>query len=815
MSQDIKDFLNAEPVTVNNFFTSGVLFQVPPYQREYSWTKNEVQELFDDIMGIENNETYFIGSIILLKMNNADHLEIIDGQQRSTTISLAYISLYYLSNYLQSLATKLGNDNLKSNLSVLVSELKKCLVKDGNNILTLSEQKNNKNDYMSAVKYSPTYDKVENLTKTVDTYLSGIDKRRKLYKNFLFLFDEIKTTILDSFIKDWNSKHNSTYMKAIDPKWSSKTESLLFQYISKDDFSELDKHVKSILKDGTDTKNPIYNQFIGSLTGNILSFIKSIEFDKEKVTAMDGILQNFDAYTNNEIAENCSALLGKNPEEILQNLDISEYVKDGIRGNIISMRDEIEKANKEIVEQHISPVIEAFLLKYVDEIKKIKQKIDNTALVKMIVKNPSSANNLFETINHRGMPLSAMDLIKNDILRSIAQEDQLKSENDRKLALAIEYWNSLIEDIESSDDQIRFLRHFYITEYFTEKSFKNPTKSNIVDLFKEKLDNADNKFDFFNKVINDSKIYLFMTNFEKDSNGNYKFNIFGNEIKTYFEDLNKLNTKPAFILFLWLLKWNILDIQDIYKYIKIFFLKRHITNVPEVKYLDGFFTEIIKKMSENTQLNKLNIIKEVLEDKHPSKELLRERLSGPIYDTNSEVTRYLLIELNTLLSPASQQETINLWDKNKKNDYIFTIEHIVPQNEDIEDKWSGQKTNILEWQNILLSKNLSNTLFSVDDKKFVKENHMKYVHMLGNLTLTAYNASLSDANFINKRDAKDTKNKYTGFKNDLSLNSKLKFEVESVEECIATLENFRIEEIIARGEVMIEKLLKDILLVTN
>lgn len=66
-------------------------YLVPDYQREYVWKEKEVTRLLEDITNEMdgNGETeYFIGTIIVSPTNQADHFEVIDGQQRLTTFFL-------------------------------------------------------------------------------------------------------------------------------------------------------------------------------------------------------------------------------------------------------------------------------------------------------------------------------------------------------------------------------------------------------------------------------------------------------------------------------------------------------------------------------------------------------------------------------------------------------------------------------------------------------------------------------------------------------------------------------------------------------
>ena len=79
---------------------SKVIFEVPKYQREYTWGSREWEALFDDL--IENDDGYFLGSIICITTAtdsiNGPKFEVVDGQQRLTTLSLFLSALYTALN---------------------------------------------------------------------------------------------------------------------------------------------------------------------------------------------------------------------------------------------------------------------------------------------------------------------------------------------------------------------------------------------------------------------------------------------------------------------------------------------------------------------------------------------------------------------------------------------------------------------------------------------------------------------------------------------------------------------------------------------
>ena len=75
------------------FSLANYQFEIPSYQRPYSWEKDQVLELIDDLLDafpyLDNkNCDYFLGSIILIQKSQRPQVEVVDGQQRLTTLTL-------------------------------------------------------------------------------------------------------------------------------------------------------------------------------------------------------------------------------------------------------------------------------------------------------------------------------------------------------------------------------------------------------------------------------------------------------------------------------------------------------------------------------------------------------------------------------------------------------------------------------------------------------------------------------------------------------------------------------------------------------
>lgn len=88
--------LHAYTRTISDLFSVKRKYVVPRFQREYSWSKEQVKELWDDIVNnIQvktekdiTHEEYFIGSLVLIGDDKSNILQIVDGQQRLTTITI-------------------------------------------------------------------------------------------------------------------------------------------------------------------------------------------------------------------------------------------------------------------------------------------------------------------------------------------------------------------------------------------------------------------------------------------------------------------------------------------------------------------------------------------------------------------------------------------------------------------------------------------------------------------------------------------------------------------------------------------------------
>ncbi|WP_338751172.1 DUF262 domain-containing HNH endonuclease family protein [Bacillus sp. FJAT-52991] len=84
----------AKEILFKDLFGSKFAFKIPGYQRQYSWEKDQQNQLFEDIQEAltYKEESYFLGSVILQvisqKSDESGVYDVVDGQQRLTTLTI-------------------------------------------------------------------------------------------------------------------------------------------------------------------------------------------------------------------------------------------------------------------------------------------------------------------------------------------------------------------------------------------------------------------------------------------------------------------------------------------------------------------------------------------------------------------------------------------------------------------------------------------------------------------------------------------------------------------------------------------------------
>lgn len=86
--------IKAEEKDMRRIFCDDYVFTIPEYQRPYAWTTEETGELLEDLMAATSEvQEYFLGSIVLIKDPNQTIAQVVDGQQRLTTLTILFCVL--------------------------------------------------------------------------------------------------------------------------------------------------------------------------------------------------------------------------------------------------------------------------------------------------------------------------------------------------------------------------------------------------------------------------------------------------------------------------------------------------------------------------------------------------------------------------------------------------------------------------------------------------------------------------------------------------------------------------------------------------
>lgn len=399
------------------------------------------------------------------------------------------------------------------------------------------------------------------------------------------------------------------------------------------------------------------------------------------------------------------------------------------------------------------------------------EKVRKATIVLIEVQDYNEACVLFESLNNRGLPLTAMDIIKNKLLFSLPKEGEDKK---KVVQSAYEEWKSIIDNLGSEySNYDRFLSQYYnafVGELGEVGKAPIATKSKLIDIYEKLIAKDPRKL--LDDLKNASKIYSMLL-------GNDPMKGLEN-LQPALLDLVHIEGVSSYILLLYLvtkrdeLELKVDELEEIVKFLMRFFVRRNLTDVPPTRDIIRLFMGLVKAIDgSDGQLalkgeDIVDHVKSTLRGVSAGDEVFRQALGGPIYETNYGVARFILCHLCELKN--NKEHKWDMWsvtsDKSgsskKSVVYNWTIEHVLPQNKNL----------CKEWREMLMSKE-DETGSGSGEKNTPEEIQEQYVHMLGNLTMSGYNSNLKDANFEKKRDK--TKNgQPIGYKNGLPINEDLK-----------------------------------------
>lgn len=376
---------------------------------------------------------------------------------------------------------------------------------------------------------------------------------------------------------------------------------------------------------------------------------------------------------------------------LLHELGIGEYAKRpayaGRRKIYRCYNYFMERLNHDLIE--VSSISETLL--------KIKRKILNAMVVSIEVSSHSDAYVMFESLNHRGTPLTAIDLMKNLIMAK-AEKHGLTCDE------CFDKWQSLLRHLpDNYSIQERFFRHYYNAfKNILNAPFKSAddrkkdplgviaTKSNLLSIY-ERLINHDLSA-FLEDIVACASIYNEILYPESEENQS--------SYTPQLIELQHVQGVPSYLLIMYLMRrGEALKVDDkilasIIDAIVLFFIRRNVTDTPGTRDITRLLMEIIFQIEENELTGTAieDFIKEKLKSVSASDQYFREKLEGDIYRVNVDAARYLLCSLAQKY--MTKESWTDLWKRyDKGGTYVWTIEHIFPEGENIPQDWVNMIAN--------------------------------------------------------------------------------------------------------------------------
>jgi hypothetical protein len=383
------------------------------------------------------------------------------------------------------------------------------------------------------------------------------------------------------------------------------------------------------------------------------------------------------------------------------------------------------------------------------------EKLKSAILVKIEVQSHSDAFMLFESINNRGIPLSAIDIIKNNLLAELDKRPEYGIDR------AFDEWRNLIDLLPDPAVQERFLRQlFNVFKYLKRvevKGCSRATRSNLITIYDTLL--RKRPVWLFHALQSQGKTYSALLNpaAAKDQ--------WSEVTASNLQDLQRLGAAPAYAFLLWVSQvaqsqvWDESDaLSQMAALLTKWFFWRNLTDMPPTRELDPMFVELIGELLQAMRSQSIKKLDEFV--KHASDWLLARaapedvcdaRLKGDVYLDNYEVTRFMLCKLEEV--HQTRENKRDLWVHDSHDRPVFTVEHILPKTENLGKGWVA----MLE----LKSKDTADAI------------RQRSAHQLGNLTLSGYNSKLGTMEFMKKRDRQNDKGDFIGYRNGLYLNADL------------------------------------------
>jgi hypothetical protein len=272
---------------------------------------------------------------------------------------------------------------------------------------------------------------------------------------------------------------------------------------------------------------------------------------------------------------------------------------------------------------------------------------------------------------------------------------------------------------------------------------------------------------------------------------------FGSKLlANHLTELDRISSAPAYLvlLYLFLLDGKVLEAgarEQIVDLLARFFIRRNVTDKPPTRQIDQALIDLVESCAARIKSgNKLEFqwfVDELMKNARPASiEEFKVALGGNIYDSNVGMARYVLIQLDHI--HHSREYKPDLWARDDKGRFVWTVEHVLPKAEKLPDHWVK--------------------MIAEGDRQKAADLQDKWVHRLGNLTLSGYNSDLGTTSFEKKQKLSKDRNILghkidIGYRNNLFLNS-LAFKTKAAKYSLADAPYWDAQMIEARTNVLVD-----------
>ena len=111
--------MNTRTINYQELIGNGKTYRVPPYQRDYSWSEEQWEDLWNDIyeLRVSPDDRHYMGALVVEGKSDRELL-IIDGQQRMATLSILALAVIGSAPWLREGSTLKQTQSGRENFAI-------------------------------------------------------------------------------------------------------------------------------------------------------------------------------------------------------------------------------------------------------------------------------------------------------------------------------------------------------------------------------------------------------------------------------------------------------------------------------------------------------------------------------------------------------------------------------------------------------------------------------------------------------------------------------------------------------------------------